>query len=82
MRKTISVICVFVFILFILLFPEVTVHAAADGLLLWYTSLLPSTVRAEGSKPGSPVSQTGRPSGPGKNLCTVDHGMIVFRIFA
>lgn len=42
MRKTISVICVFVFILFILLFPEVTVHAAADGLLLWYTSLLPT----------------------------------------
>lgn len=42
MRKTISVILVFIFILFILLFPEVTVQAAADGLMLWYTSLLPT----------------------------------------
>ena len=42
MRKTISVIFIFTFIFLILLFPEVTIRAAADGLLLWYTSLLPT----------------------------------------
>lgn len=42
MKKTISILLLFSFIFLILIFPNIAVHAAEEGLILWYSTLLPT----------------------------------------
>lgn len=42
MKKTISILLIFLLLLAMLLHPLLTVKAAADGLSLWYTKILPA----------------------------------------
>ena len=42
MKKTISVLLLFLFLFLILMFPREAVAAASDGLILWYTVILPT----------------------------------------
>lgn len=42
MKKKLIFPCIIIFIIYILLFPQISVEAAANGLILWYEKLLPS----------------------------------------
>ena len=42
MKKKLIFLCILIFIVYILFFPQDAVTAAADGLVLWYERVLPS----------------------------------------
>lgn len=42
MKKTISILFIFLLLLYLLLFPTYAVNAASSGLVLWYTKILPT----------------------------------------
>ena len=42
MKKKMFILIILLFLLYILLFPELSVHAAGNGLILWFEQVLPS----------------------------------------